>query len=69
MCLFCRNKENETRSKQIGEEIRKLCNEASTVVTLNDHGRDCRARRRSPTQPTSGEVETHVATADTPAND
>ena len=26
-CVFCRNEENETKSKQFGQEIRKLCSE------------------------------------------
>ena len=32
--LFCRNKENETKSKKFGQELRKICKEEAVVATI-----------------------------------
>ena len=33
-CVFCRNIENETKSKQFGQEMRKLSIEEAVVTTI-----------------------------------
>ena len=33
ICVFCRNEENEIKSKQFGQELRKICKEEVMVVT------------------------------------
>ena len=33
ICVFCRNEENKTKSKQFEHELRKICKEESMVVT------------------------------------
>ena len=53
MCVFCRNEENETRSKQTGEEIRKLCSEASMVVTVEQEEEVLRNQHAVKSQPRS----------------
>ena len=34
MCVFCRNEENEMKSKEFGEEMRKICSEEGVVTTI-----------------------------------
>ena len=34
ICVFCKNEENETKSKQFGQELRKICKEEVVVVTI-----------------------------------
>ena len=34
ICVFCRNEENEMKSKQFGQELKKLCGEE---VVVRDH--------------------------------
>ena len=34
-CVFCRNEENETKSKQFEQEMRKICNEEVVVTTTS----------------------------------
>ena len=38
--VFCRNKENEMKSKQFGQELRKICKEEAMVTTIGPYGRD-----------------------------
>ena len=40
ICVFCRNEENETKSKQFGQELSKLCKEEVVVATIGFYGRD-----------------------------
>ena len=40
ICVFCRNEENETKSKQFGEESSKLCKEEVVITTLGFYGHD-----------------------------
>ena len=34
ICVFCKNEENETKSKQFGQELRKICKEEVVVMTI-----------------------------------
>ena len=34
ICVFCRNKENKMKSKQFGQDLKKLCKEEAVVVTI-----------------------------------
>ena len=34
ICVFCKNEENETKSKQFGQELRKICKEEVVVVNI-----------------------------------
>ena len=47
ICVFCRNEENEMKSKQFGPELRKICKEKAVVATIGPYGSDPRAYSRS----------------------
>ena len=46
LCVFCRNEENETKSKQFEQELKKLCKEESMVVTTSVYGHDHNSKLR-----------------------
>ena len=61
ICVFCRNEENEMKSKQFGPELSKLCKEEVMVpqdLMVATIGQ-CKLK---PMQPSLGEVATTVAT-------
>ena len=40
LCAFCRNKENKTRIKQFGQQLKKLCIFFFMVATTTIYGHD-----------------------------
>ena len=40
LCVFCRNKENKTKIKQFGKDLKKLCKEKDMVATTKFYGCD-----------------------------
>ena len=54
LCVFCRNEETEMKSKQFGQEMKKLCSEEVVITTIGFYGHDHRAKIHQTAQPTLG---------------
>ena len=50
MCVFCRNEENETKSKIFGQYLKNLCKEEVVVATIGFYGHDHRSMQEETTQ-------------------